>query len=244
MKENLMLTVFMHLTADEDKVKDLADALKTKAFVKEVILTSKEDAAKAMEAELGQDFISTLGYNPLGATLDVRFDASANTQIEMAKMKSELAENPLVREVIYKASEIEQIQANTERLLVILGTLTGLFLIISITLINSTIRLDLYSSRFLIRSMQLVGATKWFIVKPFILKSIKGGIWGVILALMLLSGLAYFFYLLIPDLVNYYHWLDLIIVLGVLLSGGILLTAICSYFATSKYLRMKLEELY
>ncbi|TNE79444.1 MAG: FtsX-like permease family protein [Bacteroidetes bacterium] len=244
LKENVTLTAYLHLDAHEQQVKELVQELELNKSIKSVKWTTSEEAANEMKVDLGQDFIQTLGYNPLGGDLEVKFHSDQANQQNLAATKKWLSDQALVKDATYQSSQLDQIEANSQKLLGGIAILGVLFTIIAITLINSTIRLDLYSKRFIIRSMQLVGARRWFIIRPFIGKSIMHGIYGFVISGLILSGVLYLLSTYIPDPQSLVSYVELGIIAGIILGAGILLTFVCSWFATRKYLRLKLEELY
>lgn len=244
LREHVSLVVLFHLNADEGKVQDVKREVEVKDEVKEVLYFSAEDGLKDMTQDLNQDILGTLEFNPIPATLEIHLKAEFANQTNLAKLKQELGKNELIREITYQSGILEQIEANASKVLAGIGILGIIFTLIAITLINSTIRLDLYSQRFLIRSMQLVGATPWFIVRPFIGKGIRMALWGILVAIPVLAGISYIAVMFIPDLPSMLSLEELGILLGIILLFDILLTMICSYLATRKYLRLKLEELY
>lgn len=244
LKENVTLTALLQLDADESLVSGLVKELEQNASIKSIQFTTREAAAQKLQEELGQDFIQTLGYNPVSGSLDIRFHSEKANQQTLAETKKWLTEQALVREAFYQTDMLDRIEANAQKLLSGIAIIGLLFTLIAITLINSTIRLDLYSKRFIIRSMQLVGARRWFIIRPFIGKSIMHGVYGFILAALILSGLLYVLSTYIPDPQSLVTWMELSMIAGIILGAGILLTFVCSWLATRKYLRLKLEELY
>lgn len=244
LRENVALTVYLQLDADQEEVQRLKAQLEAREGVKSVTYTSQEEAAGQLARELGQDFVNTLGYNPIPATLDIRLKSSGTSQVLLATLKQELMQNQLVRESVYQADILDQIQSNTRKLLTGILVLGALFLLIAVTLINSTIRLDLYSRRFIIRSMQLVGARPWFIIRPFVGKAIASGLWGMLIATLILGAVFYAAYTQIAGAVEVVSWLEIGVMAGAMLLGAVLLTLVCSYLATRKYLKLKLEELY
>lgn len=244
LREDISLLVLFHLDTEETEVMKLKSELESRESVKEVHFTSGEEGLKEMTQDLQQDIENTLGFNPIPSSLEVHLNSEYANQVNLARLKLELGRNERVREVSYQTGILEQIEANARKILTGIGVLAVIFALISITLINSTVRLDLYSQRFLIRSMQLVGATRWFIVKPFIGRAILNGVLATLIAIPVLAGLGYLLWIVIPDIAGTLALLELAAIGGIILVCGVLLTVICSYFATRKYLKLKLEELY
>ena len=244
LREHVSLVVLFHLDTPEPQIMAVKSALESKEEVKEVIYYSSEEGLKEMTRDLNQDILNTLEYNPIPATLEIHLNADYANQTNLARMKVDLGKEKIVREVNYQSGILEQIEANAGKVLIGIGALALLFVLIAITLINGTIRLELYAQRFIIRSMQLVGAKPWFILKPFLAKGMRMALWSILVTLPVLAGLAYVIWVFIPDAVALINMQEIGILAAIILLFGILLTLICSYFATRKYLRLKLEELY
>jgi cell division transport system permease protein len=213
-------------------------------YVKNTAYVSKEEAAKNLTADLGEDFIKFLGYNPLLSTIDVylKADFANNESIEV--LSKQLGKNPIINEVRYQKSLVDMINQNIRTIsLVILG-FGGVLLIIAVALINNTIRLAIYSQRFLIKSMQLVGATRGFIRKPFISYGILHGFIAGLIAIILLLLTLYFAQQEIPELVVLTDMFEFTIVFLGVVAVGILISGISTYFAVTKYLGLKTQDLY
>jgi cell division transport system permease protein len=201
-------------------------------------------AAKNLTTDLGEDFVNFLGYNPLLSTIDVYLKADYANNKSIDALKATIAKNPIVKEVIYQSSLIDMVNKNINTIgLIILG-FAAILLIISVALINNTIRLAIYSQRFLIKSMQLVGATKNFIRKPFILIAALHGLIAAFIAILILLGILYYAQREIPEMIILRNYTEFGIVLLSLIGVGIFITAISTSFAVSKYLNLKIYDLY
>src|ERR1700709_374847 len=200
-KENIVLNIFVDDAAHETDVLQLQKQLESNKMVKQTQYVSKELAARNLQKDLGEDFVKFLGYNPLSQSLDVYLKAEYANNADIDKFKTELLKNPLVKEVKYQQSLVDQMNENIATISLLILVFAGIFVILSVALINNTIRLAIYSQRFLIKSMQLVGATKGFIRKPFLLYGIWHGLLGGLIAVIILVGTLYFANLEIPDLV-------------------------------------------
>jgi len=244
LREHVSLVVMFHLDTPEAAILAVKSSLESKEEVKEVIYYSSEAGLEEMTRDLNQDILNTLEYNPIPATLEIHLNADFANQTNLARMKVDLAQQKVVREVNYQSGILEKIEANASKVLMGIGIISLLFMLIAITLINGTIRLELYAQRFIIRSMQLVGAKPWFILQPFMAKGMRISLWAMLIAFPVLAGLAYVIWVFIPDAVSMISIQEIAVLAGIILLFGILLTMICSYFATRKYLRLKLEELY
>lgn len=243
-KENLGFTILIKDNAREAEVKKLEKYLAASDFVKHVDYISKDEAAKIMQKELGEDFVDFLGYNPLLTSLDVKLYAEYANPESIAKLEAEMLKIPEVKEVFYQKNLLSVIHQNIQRLTFVLGIFSLLLLLISMALINNTIRLSVYSKRFLIRTMQLVGATHGYIRKPFLLKSIFYGFIGSVIAILLLSILIYFTSKEFDGFIGF-EVLDLIgILFALVIAMGIFISFVSTFFAVNKYLFIKTDNLY
>ena len=243
-KENILLNVIINEGTKEVDILQLQKQIEGNNYVKNTAYVSKEVAAKNLTADLGEDFIKFLGYNPLLSTIDVylKADYANNESIEV--LSKQLRKNAIINEVRYQKSLVDMINQNIRTIsLVILGFGTVL-LIIAVALINNTIRLAIYSQRFLIKSMQLVGATRGFIRKPFINYGILHGFIAGLIAIILLLLTLYFAQQEIPELVVLTDMFEFAIVFIGVIAVGILISGISTYFAVTKYLGLKTQDLY
>ncbi len=243
-KENIVLNVFVDESAHETDVFQLQKQLEANPIVKQAIYVSKELAAQNLQKDLGEDFVKFLGYNPLSQSLDVYLKADYANNTDIEKFKAELLKNPLVKEVKYQQSLVDQMNQNLTSISLIILAFAAIFVILSVALINNTIRLAIYSQRFLIKSMQLVGATKGFIRKPFILYGIWHGILGALIAIIILMGTLYLSLKEIPDLVILQNKTQFGIVFLIVIGLGIFISAFSTFLAVNKYLRLKIYNLY
>lgn len=243
-KENLGFTVLIRDNVREAEVKKLEKQLAASNFVKSVAYISKDDAAKVMQKELGEDFVDFLGYNPLLASIDVKLYAEYTTPETITKIEKDLLQIPEVKDIHYQKDLLYVINKNVRRISLILGVFSALMLFIAMALINNTIRLSIHSKRFVIRTMQLVGATSGHIRKPFLMKSIFYGFIGSVIAIFLLSGLIYFTSKELSGFIGF-EVIDLIGLLFLIVIGiGIFISWISTYFAIGKYLFIHTDKLY
>ena len=200
-KENIVLNIIVDEGAKETDILAFEKQLKDNTAVKQTLYVNKEVAQHNLTKDLGEDFVNFLGYNPLLSTIDVYLKADyANTK-SIDALKKNLEKNPIVKEVIYQSSLIDTVNKNISTIgLIVLG-FAIILLVIAIALINNTIRLAIFSQRFLIKSMQLVGATKNFIRKPFILIAALHGLIASFIAIIILLGILYYAQKEIPEIV-------------------------------------------
>jgi cell division transport system permease protein len=243
-KENIVLNIFVDDAAHETDVLQLQKQLETNPMVKQTQYVSKELAARNLQKDLGEDFVKFLGYNPLSPSLDVYLKADYANNADIEKFKTELLKNPLVKEVKYQQSLVDEMNQNITSISLVILVFAGIFVILSVALINNTIRLAIYSQRFLIKSMQLVGATKGFIRKPFLLYGIWHGLLGGLIAVMILIGTLYFADKQIPDLIILQSYTEFGIVFLGVIGLGIFISGFSTFLAVNKFLRLKIYDLY
>lgn len=243
-KENIVLNIIVDEGAKETEVIAFQKELNANTAIKSTVYVNKEMAARNLTTDLGEDFVNFLGYNPLLSTIDVYLKADYANNKSIDALKANIGKNPIVKEVIYQSSLIDMVNKNINTIgLIILG-FAAILLIISIALINNTIRLAIYSQRFLIKSMQLVGATRNFIRKPFILIAALHGLIAAFIAILILLGILYYAQKEIPEMVILRNYSEFGIVLLGLVGVGIFITAISTSFAVSRYLNLKIYDLY
>src|SRR6201996_4473143 len=243
-KENIVLNVYVDESAHETDILQLQRELEANPMVKQSQYVNKELAARNLQKDLGEDFVKFLGYNPLSGSLDVYLKADYANNADIDKFKTQLMKNPLVKEVKYQQSLVDMMNQNLTSITLIILAFTAIFVVVSVALINNTIRLAIYSQRFLIKSMQLVGATKNFIRKPFILYGIWHGLLGALIAIVILMGSLYVAQKEIPDLIILQDYMEFGIVFLVVISLGIFISAFSTFLAVNKYLRLKIYKLY
>lgn len=243
-KENIGFSVILHDDVREVDASFLRKTLDATPYVRITEYISKEDAARELQAELGEDFIGFLGYNPLSSSIEVRLKANYANPDSIRKIEDELLAYRPVKEVFYQKSLVTLVNENVRKIGAILVVFSGLMLFVAIVLINNTIRLSVYSKRFLINTMKLVGATWGFIRKPFLLKGMLHGFYASILALGLLSGVVYVVQKEFYEVVNFDQVELLAVIFGLVIIAGVFINLSSTYMAVNKYLKLKSDELY
>jgi len=245
-KENIGFEIIMNEGVKEAGILQLQKTLDASPYVKSTEYITREEATEMLTKDLGEDFIKWLGeeQNPLMPSIDVRFKAAWANNDSLAVIEKKILENSNVKELFYQKSLVHLINKNINRIGVIILGFSVLLLVIAIALINNTIRLSVYSKRFLIRSMQLVGATENFIRKPFIWSSIFQGIIGAIIALLMLSGILYLAVQNIPELALLHEMNTVLIFYAAVFVLGMAISGVSTYFAIGKYLRAKTDKLF
>ncbi len=243
-RESLSFTIMLKENAREADIRMLQKDLDAKHYVKNTEYVSKEEAAAKLKSELGDDFLDFMGYNPLMTTIDVYLSAAYTHPDSIMKIEKYILEYPVVDEVYYQESILNLINDNIRKISAFLLTISALLFAISMTIINNTIRLSVYSKRFLINTMQLIGANRSFIRRPFLLKSLILGFVAALIAIGLLMGLMFliekeFFMLFTYENVN----LFLLLCLS-LICIGVIINALSTYLALNRYLNMREDKLY
>ncbi len=243
-KENISLSVIIKENTKEVDIIRLQKSLDASGFVKSTEYISRERAAREMQEELGEDFIEFLGYNPLLASIDVYLYSEYANPDSIVWIEDRLAKYDPVKEVFYQKSLVHLINENIRKISLIILLFSALLFLIALALINNTIRLSVYARRFLIKTMQLVGATRAFIRRPFLLTGALHGALGAMIAMLFLSGSIYVIQREIEEVASLlnYRWIALLFLM--ILATGILMNVISTYFAVNKYLGLTEEELY
>ncbi|HOB85338.1 MAG TPA: permease-like cell division protein FtsX [Bacteroidales bacterium] len=243
-RESLSFWVMLDDDAREADIRLLQKDLDAKAYVKSTEYVSKDEAAAKMKDELGEDFISFLGDNPLPPSIDVYLISDYTSPDSVAKIEKYILEYPFVKEVYYQESLLYLINENVNKISLFLLVISLFLFLIALTIINNTIRLSIYSKRFLIRTMQLVGATRSFIRKPFIIQSAFHGFLAALISMILLMGLLYMiekeFFLMFT-----FESINLLILLGLaIIITGILINIVSTWFSVNRYLSISEDKLY
>jgi cell division transport system permease protein len=243
-RESLSFSVILDEDAKEADIRMLQKDLDAKPSVKSTEYVSREEAAVKMKEEMGEDFISFLGDNPLPPSIDVYLYAGYTNRDSVGKFEKYILEYPFVKEVWYEDSLLYLINENVRKISIFLLIISSFLFLIAVTIINNTIRLAIYSKRFLIRTMQLVGATRAFIRKPFLIRSIYHGVLSALTAMLLLMGLLY---LIEKEFLMLFSFesTKLLVILGILLIiTGILINLVSTFLSVNRYLVISEDKLY
>jgi cell division transport system permease protein len=243
-KENIGFNIELNDNVREADIQQFRKILDTKKFVKSTEYITREQAAIETQKALGEDFISFLGFNPLPASIKVKLNANWANPDSIVKIESDLKKYPLVSEILYRKTLIHEINDNVRKISIIIFSFTILLLLIALTLINNTIRLSVYSKRFLIHTMKLVGATRWFIRLPFIYKGIYYGLLSAMIAILLLLGTIFIVQNQIKEIIDFVDPDILALLFAGVIITGILISSISTFFAVNKYLNVNTDSLY
>jgi cell division transport system permease protein len=243
-KENLEVQIYINEEAELREIKTLERQLKALPYVRSLDFVSKEEAVQVLTQDLGEDFVDFLGYNPLMASFNLTVNSAYANSDSLAQVKQFLLANTIVKEVIYQENVLNLINKNLRTMALVIGAFSALLLLITVTLINNAIRLSLYSQRFIIKSMQLVGATSWFIKRPYLSKSLLQGFLSVLVAGALLYLVLTVSDQQLPEIKSLRDDTYTAIIAAGMLVIGLLISFISTWFAISKYLRNKIDDLY
>ena len=246
LKENIGFEVVMNSNVKEDNIIKLQKELDAMPAVKSTTYITKDEAIRRLSEDLGEDFLQWLGNedNPLLPSIDVRFKADYANNDSLNLIQAQLLKNKDIKEIYYHKSLVNLINQNMNRIGLGLMIASLVLLIIAITLIRNTIRLSIYSKRFLVRSMQLVGATPAYIRRPFIRSGITQGFFGALIADAFLALLLYGLYQRLPELTLVQDYTIIICIFGGIIVLGILLGGLSTRSALRKYLNADVDKLY
>ncbi|MBR9758485.1 MAG: FtsX-like permease family protein [Algicola sp.] len=243
-KEQVVVTIYLKDSAKEVEVKQLEKSLAMADYVKATEYVSKDQAAELMKVENGEDFMDFLGYNPLQNSIDVTVKADFVTEEQLKKIADETTGKSFVEEVRYDSDLVTLMNNNVRKISFWILVLSAVFTVIAVLLINSSIRLSVYAKRFTIKTMQMVGATKHFIRRPFVWKSVRLGIIGALVAMIGMAVTLYYINKTFPEL----NFMSNQILIGslflIILLLGIVITWISTFIATQRFLNLKTDQLY
>jgi cell division transport system permease protein len=243
-RENISITVILKEDVSDDVVLSFRQRLEQTGFVKASRFISRDEAAQELTKDLGEDFIHFLGYNPLPPSLDLQLKSGYANTDSISNIERRLMGNKIVKEVVYQKSMIDEVNANINKISLVIFGFSLILLLVAIILIHNTIRLSVYARRFIIRSMQLVGATESFIRRPFIFRSMLHGAYAGLLSIALLVGTLWLAQQRIPELIKLQDIEQFALFYCVILVLGIVLSGASTFFAVRKFLRMKSDSLY
>ena len=243
-KEKITISVFLKDTAKPAEVDQLQKSLAMADYTKSAVYVSKEDAAEQYSEDIGENFQEFLGYNPLKNSFDVNLKADFVSPGQVTEIAESLSKKSFVDEVSYDQPLISLLNDNVKKISLWILLASAVFTVIAVLLINSSIRLSIYSKRFIIKTMQMVGATKTFIRKPFIANNVKLGFYGALIAMLALAGVLYYIHKTFPEL-GIFEDVPLLVglFLGVLILG-VLISYISTFFATQRFLNLRTNDLY
>ena len=244
MKENLIVEVVLDDETSQDTVKILTQSLAREAFVKKVTYVSKEQAAESLKKEFGDNYLDILGYNPLYPSFRVNLKEEYANPKSSDRVQRELSVLPDVREVHIQRTVLGELDKSLRNFTFVGLVVGALFLAFAVSLIFSSIKLDIFSRRQVIKSMQLFGATRWFIIRPYMWRSIFNGLISAVLASVIVFAISYYLHYEFSALVLTTDLLIFALLSGILIVSGILISLLSTLIALTKYLNYKLDDLY
>jgi cell division transport system permease protein len=243
-KEQVILTIYLEDTSKEVEIKQLEKSLALSDYVKQTKFISKESAADFMKLEYGEDFLDDVGYNPLKNSIEVNLKADYVTARRLDSITDSTMKKNFVEDIKYDKDLVSLMNSNVKRLSLWILIISGIFTGIAVLLINSSIRLAVNSKRFSIKTMQMVGATKKFIRRPFIWRSIRLGIIGSLLALIGMGVVLYYVDKSFPEFELAQNQLSIGVLFSCVFLIGVFITWWSTFFATQRFLNLKTDQLY
>ncbi len=243
-KENLTVTVMLSDDVSVNGAKLLCRDLYHRPYSRNIDYISKEQALKEQSDAMGSDPSEFLGVNPFPATLELQLHSDYANRDSLKWIARELQKNPKITDVAYQVDLMDSVNRNLTKVNLVLLALAVLLTFVSFSLINNTVRLSVYSRRFIIHTMKLVGASWSFIRKPFMKQALLVGVIAALIAIAVLGGCMYALYYYEPNIISIITWRELTITAVAVLLFGIIITAACSYISVNKFLRMSAGELY
>ena len=243
-KENLTVTVMLNDEVTVNDAKLLCRDLYQRPYSRNIDYISREQALKEQSQAMGSDPSEFLGINPFSATLELQLKSDYANHDSLQWIAAELKKDPKITDVAYQVDLMDRVNRNLTKINIVLLVIAGLLTFISFSLINNTVRLSVYSRRFLIHTMKLVGASWGFIRRPFMRRGLAVGIVAAIIAICVLGACVYGLYYYEPNMMNIITWVESAITAGAVLLFGIIITTVSSYISVNKFLRMSAGELY
>lgn len=243
-KEQVELQVILHDNTRNEKSQELQEILKKQPFVSKSVIVTKEEAAEQMKKDMGEDFMQLLDINPLYTSIKLNLKSDYVNTDSINKIKQFLMQSNIVREVSYEKVVVDKMNATFRKIGLVLGAIALILFIAVIIIIDNTVRLAMFSNRILIKTMQMVGATRWFIAKPFDKRAIVTGLISGLIAVAGLFVLMYFASSVLTQLSIFKDYLSISILVIVILLLGVLISVLSTHRSVVKYLKLKLDDLY
>lgn len=243
-KENMQVSVLMKQEVGDDEAMEYVSDLDAKPFIKSTTFVSREQGAKEMTDLLGEDFLNVFEAAPIPVSVDVTLKADYVSSDSLEVVKNEIMKSPLVDEVVYQQSLVDKLNTNLRKISMVLGVFIVLLLFISFVLINNTVRLNVFSRRFTIHAMRLVGATKSFIRAPFLVQAVFQGLFSALLATLMLVGILFFVRSEFAQLFEVFRLDMLLIVIGVEILAGVLICVVSTALVVGRLVSLSKDELY
>lgn len=243
-RENFTFTLVLEEDIPESELRTLLKAQQLASYTKEAHLITKDEAAVSLQEDLGEDFVAFLGYNPLSNTIDINLNSEIVAAGNLESLREELMQVEYITDVLYDKDLVALVNDNIEKITYILGGAAAVLLLVALALINSSIRLTIYSKRFLLKTMQLVGATHGFIRRPYIINSLLLGLLSAVLSAAILYAAVYGFSNYFPAFTELFTAETFLKVVLLLLAVGLIVPGISTAISIRRYLKLRTNELY
>lgn len=243
-KENMQVSVMMKQTVSEDAAMKYQDALNKERFIKNSVFVSREQGKREMADMLGDDFLDVFETSPIPVSIDVTLNAEYVSADSLEVVKEVISKSAIVDEVVYQRSLVDALNANLSRISAVLAIFIALLLFISFVLINNTVRLNVFSKRFTIHTMKLVGATRSFIRAPFLVQSVFQGIFAAFIAIIVLVAMLFVVRNEFAQLFEVFRLELLLVVMGIVLASGVVICFVSTYFVVGKLVGLSKDDLY
>ena len=243
-KENMQVSVVMKQTVSEEDALKYQEKLERKHFVRSTQFVSKEQGRREMAELLGEDFLDVFETSPIPVSINLTLMADYVSADSLEVVRIDISESPLVDEVVYQSSLVDALNANLNRISLVIGVFIVLLLFISFVLINNTVRLSVFARRFTIHTMKLVGATRSFIRTPFLVQSAFQGVFAALIAIMVLVGILYFMRSEFEQLFEIFRLDLLLVVIGIVIAAGLVICLVSTWLVVNKLISLKKDELY
>ena len=243
-KENMQVSVLMKQNVSDEAALGFKDELDGERYIKSTVFVSREQGQRELAAQLGEDFLDVFETSPIPVSVDVTLDARYVSADSLEMVRTEISASPLVDEVVYQRSLVDALNANLNRISLILGVFIALLLFISFVLINNTVRLNVFARRFTIHTMKLVGATRSFIRAPFLVQSAFQGLFSAFIAIFILVGLMFLMRSSFSQLFEIFRLELLLVVIGIVIAAGLVICLASTYFVVNKLISLRKDELY
>lgn len=243
-KENMQVSVMMKQTVSEDAAMKYQDGLNKERFIKSTVFVSREQGKREMADMLGDDFLDVFETSPIPVSIDVTLNAEYVSADSLEVVKEVIVKSPLVDEVVYQRSLVDALNANLSRISFVLAIFIALLLFVSFVLINNTVRLNVFSKRFTIHTMKLVGATRSFIRAPFLIQSVFQGIFAAFIAIIVLVAMLFVVRSEFAQLFEVFRLELLLVVMGIVLVSGVVICFVSTYFVVGKLVGLSKDDLY
>ena len=243
-KENMQVTVMMKQNVTEEDAIEYQDVLESARYIGSTSLVTREQGRRELADQLGDDFLDIFETSPIPVSIDVTLKADYVSADSLEMVKADIAASRLVDEVVYQSTLVDALNANLNRISVVMGVFIALLLFISFVLINNTVRLNVFARRFTIHTMKLVGATRSFIRTPFLVQAAFQGVFAAFMAILALIGMLYFMRSEFEQLFEIFRLDLLLAVIGIVLASGLVICLASTWFVVNRLVSLRKDDLY